>query len=493
MPNRKFRSYRGDVCGFSETVEFLRHVGFARRIPMPPEWQGAGMSPRSKHRWVRAANRSPERRERLTSDFLRSRRLHCALLRRFKMSEVTLNVLDARRSIHGRVHGSTADSLVAALAADPATIEELQLAFGRFEARDPARPVLAGFRNGVDDEPWDAGIVYIDLTARMVVCDSTYSWSSHRGYRSWHDGSSARDHQIPYALADDWVIDRYAEWFHGMSRQRREQFVASPAIDERAVLYGLLPEFIVRQLFPRRDELLTADPDRLCDIVRAVHVDWMMTPRADLAGRSPREVLIDMRHAHITRDLQNQQSRWSMLRQAPPAIPRDSDAYRFGGFGTAEIVIYYELARELLHEAVTRFQDQRPEESQLPAEADRLRMFSQDWLHDPANPHSQPRTAAVVIDLERRRLPIKCHGDEAVIDPDCPCCQAMGNEEEFGPTFLCYDGSEMDDDFAFSFHRTRDEWEVQQRAFEELDNKWKERSELDPPPFDDENEDDVPF
>lgn len=49
------------------------------------------------------------------------------------MSEVTLNVLDASRAVHGRVHGGVADRLVAALSADPETIEELEAALARFQ------------------------------------------------------------------------------------------------------------------------------------------------------------------------------------------------------------------------------------------------------------------------------------------------------------------------------------------------------------------------
>ena len=49
------------------------------------------------------------------------------------MSELRLNILDPGRAICGTIHGSVADAAVAALSAEPETIEELQDAVARFE------------------------------------------------------------------------------------------------------------------------------------------------------------------------------------------------------------------------------------------------------------------------------------------------------------------------------------------------------------------------
>ena len=47
-----------------------------------------------------------------------------------------------------------------------------------------------------------------------------------------------------------------------------------------------------------------------------------------------------------------------------------------------------------------------------------------------------------------------------------------------GVSFWGLDGCNMDDDFAFSFFRTREEWEADKRQWEEFnrefDRKWKE-------------------
>src|SRR5829696_8261451 len=43
-----------------------------------------------------------------------------------------------------------------------------------------------------------------------------------------------------------------------------------------------------------------------------------------------------------------------------------------------------------------------------------------------------------------------------------------------GPMFWHLDGCNMDDDFAFSFHCTREEWEAEQREREEFSRRWRE-------------------
>mgnify|MGYP007073180517 FL=1 len=397
------------------------------------------------------------------------------------MSELTINVLDENRTVHGRLHGGTIDRLVASLGADPETIEELNIAAGRFSQFDPDHPPLASLRDGIDNEPWDAGLVYIDLTARLICSESTYSTFIPQGQEFWHDGTCETDEALPFHLADDWLISEDVHQFHGLSDQRRADRAAQPRIDERAVLYGRLPEKIALAFHARREEFARAGEPTCEELVRRIHADWLVTPLDELNGRAPRDVLLDDRHHHIGMDTQWQQHHWSLLRRQPPAIPRDSAAYRLGGFGTHEIVLYYELVRDMLWEAADQWRARRPDEAQLPELAEHLQRYRQDRLHLP-NEEFHGRTPASIIDKERRRLPEKAEGNEAVIDPDCPCCQMLGDEEQFGPVFWHLDGCNMDDDFAFSFHQTREEWEAEQRRWSELSRELSERGDDDDEP-----------
>lgn len=56
-------------------------------------------------------------------------------------------------------------------------------------------------------------------------------------------------------------------------------------------------------------------------------------------------------------------------------------------------------------------------------------------------------------------------------DPET-ICQMMADDP--GPYFWHLDGSRMDNDFAFSFHATREEWEAEQREWAEYSRRFNE-------------------
>ena len=65
------------------------------------------------------------------------------------MSEVKIVLKDARRAIHAKRHGGFADAVVAALSAEPETIEELEAAVAQIRGARRIgffRFVLAGNR-----------------------------------------------------------------------------------------------------------------------------------------------------------------------------------------------------------------------------------------------------------------------------------------------------------------------------------------------------------
>ncbi len=394
------------------------------------------------------------------------------------MSEITLNVLDAERSLYARVDGSESEWIVAALAADPETIEELDLAVGRFLRRAEDCGFFDGWHGGVCLQPWDAGIVFVDLAGRLVVSLSTYSSFGHRGTVAWYDGDAAGELMLPYHLSSDWEFSHDVDAFEQLSALRRRQRLATEPFDARAVFYDRMPAFILREVRARQTELGDLNNDARYELANEIHARWLLAPRRDLGNRCPRELMIDDRHEHITSDLQNQQHRWSFVGQAPPGIPRESAAYRFGGFGSHEIVLYYDLARELLHECIERLAGNPIADADLPAETEHLQQLCQEWLHGPNLEELYGRSPASVIDRERRRLPECVSGEETIVDHDCPVCQMMA-DEQFGLTFWHLDGSNMDWDFAFSLHRTREEWDKEQREYEEWSRQLDEKRKRD--------------
>ena len=143
------------------------------------------------------------------------------------MSEIRVNISDASETIHGDLHGSYTDALVAALAAEPETIEEYKHALSRFVKETDGWTPLKMFRHGEDLEPWDAGILAIDLPSRVIGCESTYTYASAEGsvrveaeFSDFDDDNDGYVH-VPYRLPDDWLIINSIPFFEGTSSVRR--------------------------------------------------------------------------------------------------------------------------------------------------------------------------------------------------------------------------------------------------------------------------------
>src|SRR4030095_10415815 len=295
------------------------------------------------------------------------------------MSEIKLNLIDAHTIRHGTLHGSIGDRCVAALSAEPETIPELEAALARFIKPVDDYSEFGFLRESfcIDEEPDDAGILIIDLAARIVAYDSTYSNPSPKGQVYYHDGHQCTDVPIFYNLPDDWIFLSSIEEYHGLQRRRREERAKVQPLDARPFLYGRpLSEFIATEIqsIPSRvmseyESFLQALSVRensecsdsientiesnnpLVHIVKDIHARWLLTPQKDLRDQLTRDLMLS-RQDFIDADLQSRVYQWSMLLEGPPCLSKDSFAYRYAGFGSHEWVIYYELVRELIWNAV---------------------------------------------------------------------------------------------------------------------------------------------
>ena len=144
------------------------------------------------------------------------------------MSEVKLVLRDVARDLSGTIHGSVADAAVAALSAGPVTIEELEVALERFHrplsgSGGSGRGFFGWFGGRLDDEPYDAGVVVIDLAARLVVVESSYSSPGPKGRVWYHNGECGTDVVLRYSLEDEWMFSSDANSWRGLAEARRHE------------------------------------------------------------------------------------------------------------------------------------------------------------------------------------------------------------------------------------------------------------------------------
>jgi hypothetical protein len=450
------------------------------------------------------------------------------------MSEVQLVVREWNQDWSGAVHGSQADRAIAALSADPLTLEELELALGRFSKPNLGDRHDLGLEPGLRDHRHDAGRIVIDLAARLVAIDSDYSDPDREGVVYYHNGQYRTSHALPYRLADEWMfIHAFWDWRQQATDRRLRRSEPTPA-NLREILYGpCLLEFVAREthssacrILPELTapgaisraaigdllhEPLMEDSDTVergcadCRIdarhpavsrahlneqavevlggnpisreIRDLHARWLLSPRVELGGQTPRDALFSNR-AHLERELHNRCESWSLTGLAPPPLPVNSEAFQNAGVGLHEAVMYHHLVRELLWSSWEHWSEALrgapealfPSCPPLPAEAlheetERLTHIRETWL-ETAGADSGHRTPRSVILNERRRMPEVLSPEERLIDPDCPCCQMLA--EMPGPCFWHLDGTNLDDEFAFDVHEaTFADWELSRSPWQE--------------------------
>ena len=370
------------------------------------------------------------------------------------MSEIRVNIIDNFRTISGDIHGSLGDPLIAALMSEPESIEELESAVERFIPRESDWKFFRSFRNGENFEPWDAGLLIIDLSAQVIMADSTYSYYFTDGTIGMK-GRDDEEFPLRYCLSPEWQHTRSFPEFLCAKTQSSERAEKYPPFDAREILFGKpLFEYIAAKFPIYKD---SDDGDLFVDI----HAEWLMTPRNDLRGKTPREVLLE-KSEYIAADLHSRSMQWSFTGFEPPPLAKDSKAYKFAGFGRHEFIMYYDLFRALLGECFDR----------AITDPARLEQIADEWLQSPQGDLSG-RVPADIIEAERLRRNLTMTARECVIDDDCPMCQMAAVDYIDTPMFLFFDGSNMEyDRFEFSFDLNREEWEAEKRRMEEFSRQF---------------------
>jgi hypothetical protein len=389
-------------------------------------------------------------------------------------NEVRVTIIDAERALHDTMPTGMADVVLAALTAEPETLEELEAAVARYDEPIKREGLLKRLNPGLNETPWDAGVVIIDLPARLIVAvtEPALYRAAALGFAlhcpdpppdDWSNVPAEEVVWIRYRLPDDWLFVNSLEDWRATAERRRRERKANPPFDARPVLFGKVTEFIARKCALARIAGMN-------DPISTIHEEWLMTPREDLRGKTPREVLSAQRD-FIDFDLDSRAHQWSFTGRCPPPLRHDSANYRFAGFGTHANVVYYDLLRYLLKDCWEYVQTDPS--ATLAGVTARLEKLKEEWLEQGDGEFSHD--PGWVLEQERLRIPVTASATELLIDEDCEICQMQANPD-FGPCFWHLDGSHMDleDNWVFSFHNTREEWEAERREWEEHSRKFNE-------------------
>jgi hypothetical protein len=326
--------------------------------------------------------------------------------------------------------------------------------------------------------------VLIDLGLKRVITGGEFQPVGRDAVFAMVVDEAGRQHcPLSVHLPPWWELEEQAD--AEAIGQPRQSPIRRPEVN-REVLFG---EPLLADLAPRVLEIVHSERWASCDddgqrsyypFTIEVHRDWLMTPREDLGGLMPRQMLHGA-YEWIDGLEWAQRLRFDDGGEIV-AAPEDVAGYETAPMGREEMVIYFELCRELIAAAWSWCENDETKhrlstgEDCRPALAEFLSGVKADWLASPFEGGSPPR---FMIECSRRRVPrgvdvpivgiAERETEQHVIDCDCPVC-AMMAEGMFGVAFTGLDGHqlELDDEFAFSMHETREAWEQQQREFEEM-------------------------
>jgi hypothetical protein len=265
----------------------------------------------------------------------------------------------------------------------------------------------------------------------------------------------------------------------------RQEPICKPNVD-RELLYGepFLSYLASRVLeFQKSPDWPESDGDLegFYGLTVSVHRDWLMTPREDLGGKIPRELL-------------HGAARWSdMVTHGQElrfyeigtliAIPTHWAQYDTDPMGSQELCMYFNYCRAMIdfawgwcleNEELILTLDHPQDAKEL---LDFLQQCKEDCMSESYQGGPSPR---FVIECDRRRVAIgdgvaiegmdEVPKENHILDCNCPICLMMA-EGAFGPSFSRIDGHhlELDEEFAFSMAQTLEDWEFENQHYGEFD------------------------
>ena len=389
-------------------------------------------------------------------------------------------------------------TLVAAVSADPRCLRELELSWLRYRPDQP-----------LDSLTWDvlgqpsastetvdlraaktADWLLVDLACLRLESNIDGLIPAERTALQRDEGQSGPENPVIWInLPPTWTISSS----QNDQPQLQPLLVPVEPIDFRGVLFGrALSSHLAAKMielandgrmpdeFISRDDLgwdiERNDPrlklsNRWYDLTMEVHADWLMAPRSDLGNEPPR-VFLHRSRQWAEWEVQNREHQWSRSKRPPRPLDRNTHTYRYGPMHREEVVIYFDLCREVIPFGWRTLFEQPALRDDPHQFASMMYQHMQQWLKE-GSIEGDPTPPAEMIESSRRHMPRLADGTH--LDCECPLCRMMLDEMEdadsmFYPTFGGFDGHhlELDGEFAFSLYETREEFDEAEADFCEM-------------------------
>lgn len=415
---------------------------------------------------------------------------------------IRMTCRDASRCVTAAWPAEQIDRLLGSLSVDPLDLTELTWGWERFGDSEPGDP-FEGLESLAADAPWpsDPGNeIRIDLTYRAVLIDTPWVEAEYEGgvmVASLTREGSLRSYRCPHSIPDHWLVlnDPVAWQALRACREPREP-EPSPG-RARRILYEEFVPFLVEMLSRASlaeqtqggrwkaplDWKWAQLPQRarrhggpmVEDVIAECHARWMMTPREDLDGDSPRSLMLRYQ-SWVDRDIDQRAAQWSRTLLQPAGLRVASSAYQAAVFGSHEFLLYYDLVRELARLTAAWLLVHPDADRNLLLRA--LQRRRETWAQSCERLSRGGWTVAEIIDQERRRIPLVARPDFKSDRCDCPICQ-MAAEPDF-VVFESLDGWGQDWDWPFSSIPEPDVWREWYGDWYEQDPEFTELTLTDP-------------
>jgi hypothetical protein len=130
-------------------------------------------------------------------------------------------VADDRHIICGEPHGSCAQWVYAACSRNPRSLDELDKLLPEFGADGNLRELL-GCGSDLTLEPYDAGLIVVDLAKKWIYAKDSYFGAHRRGVCHPRDDNKS---PIEYEFSKEWQFVAEAKWFRYLQGSGLKSYV----------------------------------------------------------------------------------------------------------------------------------------------------------------------------------------------------------------------------------------------------------------------------